>query len=160
MEPAAMTAPWLQADAIAIALAIQASHRRLVGGDLVPPEEDPTTLAVALHEAPRVVLAHDGGEDPRFIYANRRARELWGYAWPEFIGMPSRLSAPPEERSVRSALLARGRADGVAVARDLVRATRAGRRFAIAEVVLWNLDVAGRPGQAATYDDWRFIDPG
>ena len=151
-----MTEPWLSGDAVALARTILAAHRRHTGRDLLPPMADDRALAEALYAAPMVVLAHDGGSDPRFIYANRVAQTLWGYAREEFIGMPSRLSAPPEGRAERDTLLASGRGAGVVVAHDLLRVTRDGRRFVIAEVVLWNLDQDGVRGQAATYDRWRF----
>lgn len=155
-----MTAPWLEPDAIVRAHAIVAAHRRHTGRDLVPPAADPAASAAALYGAPMVVLAHDGDADPRFIYANRAAQQLWGYAWNEFIGLPSRLSAPPDQRAVRADLLAAGRSAGVVTARDLLRVARDGRRFVIAEVVLWNLDQDGMRGQAATYDRWHFLPEG
>ena len=152
-----MTPGWLLPPACALARTIAAAHRRHTGRDLVPLVADGLALAQALYAAPMVVLAHDGAADPCFIYANRTAQDLWGYPWQDFIGMPSRLSAPPDQRTLRAGLLATGRADGVVIARDLVRVTRDGRRFVIAEVVLWNLDQDGERGQAATYDRWHFV---
>lgn len=152
-----MTPAWISPHATALARTIVAAHRRHTGRDLVPPVADAQALAQALYAAPMVVLAHDGAADPCFIYANRTAQELWGYPWEDFIGMPSRLSAPPDQRTLRAGLLASGRAEGVVIARDLIRVTGDGRRFVIAEVVLWNLDQDGERGQAATYDRWRFI---
>ena len=107
------------------------------------------------------MVAHDGGADPRFIYANRAALALWGYPWGVFIGMPSRLSAPAELRAGRERLLDQGRAAGLVSAHDLVRITAGGRRFRIAEVRLWTLcDEAGAAiGQAAAYGDWEW-EPG
>jgi len=152
-----MTAtPWLSSAATALAGAIAAAYRHHTGRDLVAAQ--PAGLAAALYAAPMVVLAHDGGDDPRFIYANQVAQTLWGYQWDAFLGMPSRLSAPPDQRVERAGLLAQGRAAGIVTARDLVRITGDGRRFVIAEVALWNLDVVGVRGQAATYDRWRFLD--
>ena len=152
-----MVTPWLAADVVALAQIIVAAHRRHTGRELITPADDGMRLATALYTAPMVVLAHDGAADPCFIYANRSAQDLWGYPWADFIGLPSRLSAPPDQRALRAGLLAAGRAEGVATARDLLRVTRDGRRFVIAEVVLWNLDQDGVRGQAATYDRWRFV---
>ena len=152
-----MSDPWRTPEACALARTIVAAYRRHTGRDLVAPARDPLVLANALYQAAMVVVAHDGASDPRFVYANRAAQDLWGYPWLGFIGMPSRLSAPPDQRAVRDGLLASGRSEGVVVARDLVRVTRDGRRFAIDEVALWNLDQDGIRGQAATYDRWRFL---
>ena len=152
-----MSEPWRTPAACLVARAIVAAHRRHTGRDLVPPPIEASLLADGLYRAAMVVVAHDGASDPRFVYANRAAQDLWGYPWADFIGMPSRLSAPPDQRAVRDGLLAAGRTDGVVIARDLVRVTRDGRRFVIAEVVLWNLDDDGMRGQAATYSRWRFL---
>ena len=43
--------------------------------------------------APFGLLAHDTSADPRFVYANSTAQGCFGYAWEEFVGLPSRLSA-------------------------------------------------------------------
>ena len=152
-----MTEPWMSADAIAIARSIVAAHRRHTGRDLVHPTDDDRALAQALHAMPAFVLAHDGAADPRYIYANRAAQQLWGYTAAEFIGMPSRLSAPPDQRVRRDGMLATARTAGVIVAPDLLRVTRDGRRFVIAEVTLWNLDQDGVRGQAACGARWRFL---
>ncbi|GDY13205.1 MEKHLA domain-containing protein [Planctomycetota bacterium] len=154
-----MTDPHLGAEAITWAAVIVASHRTVVGHDLikpVPPEEIPD----ALYHFSSIVVAHDAAADPCFVYANAAAQQLWGYPWAQFVGLPSRLSAPPEERGKRGHLLADGQRSGVVIGRDLVRIAADGRRFVVAEVVLWNLvDASGtRIGQAATYDRWRWLE--
>ena len=151
-----MSDPWRTSALCQLASIIVSAHRRHTGRDLVAADADALALADALYATPQVVLAHDGASDPRYLYANRAAQALWGYSWAEFIGMPSRLSAPPEGRQRRDGLLATARATGVIHAPDQVRVTRTGRLFRIAEVVLWNLD--GVPGQAATFDRWSFLD--
>ena len=60
------------------------------------------------------------------------------------------------EREERDRVLAQARTHGFVDGFRCVRITAAGRRFEIANVVLWNL--GGDSGQAATYRDWRFID--
>ena len=151
------TAPHREPAAISWAAMILASHRKFVGIDLVPavPPEGRTDT---LYHLPAIVVAHDATADPCFVYANAAAQALWGYQWSRFVGMPSRLSAPPEERGKRGNLLEDGRRAGVVIGRDLVRVAADGRRFVVAEVVLWNLvDASGtRIGQAATYDRWRW----
>jgi PAS domain S-box-containing protein len=132
-----------------------ASHRRATGRDLVA-DDDPGRL----YDLDAIVVSHRCAEDPCFVYANRAAQRLWGYAWSDFVGMPSRLSAPPEGRGVRQGLLAEGLARGAVVARDLIRITADGRRFKAREVLLWNVidDTQRVVGQAATYADYVFID--
>lgn len=155
-----MHEPWRHPDLVRHAALIASEHRRLVGHDLVPPG-DALAVADALYRLPAIVLAHDAGEDPRFTYGNDAAQRVMGYPWERLVGLPSRLSAPPEGRDVRQRLLDAGRGAGVATARDLLRVTSAGRRFVIEEVTLWNLhDAQGaRVGQAATYARWRWLDP-
>lgn len=81
---------------------ITGSFVRLVGKPLVIAEHGPQWL---YRDAPFAVLAHDGGSDPCFIYANRTAQTCFGYSWSELIGLPSRLSAEAPERAERQRLL-------------------------------------------------------
>jgi len=125
-----------------------ASHVRAVGSPLVA-DADPS----ALYDLDAVVVSHRCDEDPVFVYANRAAQRVWGYDWGEFIGLPSRLSAPPAERAGRGDLLRDGLARGAVRVRDLIRVRKDGRSFRVDEVLLWNVwDDAGLVvGQAATY---------
>ena len=66
--------------------AIADSYRRLVGEPLCAPTE--------LEDLPAVVLCHDDSVDPILVFANRAARDLWEAP---LVGMPSRLTAPPEQ---------------------------------------------------------------
>ena len=116
-------------------------------------------LAQALYEAPYVVLAHDGGSDPRFTYANLTAQRLWELEWEEFIGMPSRYSAEPDLREVRAAMLERVQRDGYIDDYQGIRISKTGKRFELGKTVVWNLsDADGHYcGQAATFSDWTLI---
>ncbi len=126
-----------------------ASYRAVVG-------RDPTTdIGGSLYDAPGVVLMHGTQADPVFCYANRTAQRLWGYAWDEFIRLPSRLSAEPEAREDRERLLARAREKGFIDDYSGIRIAKDGSRFRIADVVLWNVAVDGeRHGQAAVFRRW------
>jgi hypothetical protein len=130
------------------------SYARLVGTPLVPPGRDATWL---YREAPFVVLAHEAGPDPRFIYANNTAQDCFGYSWEEFLALPSRLSAESQDQAERQRLLDQVRRDGFMSGYRGVRIAKSGRRFIIADGVVWELiDKHGtRHGQAATFSSWR-----
>ena len=51
------------------------------------------------------LLAHDGGTDPRFIYANNAAQSCFEYDWAEMTSLRSRFSAGPSDREERQRLL-------------------------------------------------------
>lgn len=104
-------------------------------------------------EAPFCLLAHDGADDPCFIYANAAAQNCFGYSWDEFVGLPSRLSAEAPERGERERLLEAVRGQGFIADYRGVRVTKTGRRFLIEQAVVWELlDEAGkRHGQAAMF---------
>lgn len=132
------------------------SFATLVGRPLVPPGRDAAWL---YGEAPFAVLAHDGGADPCFVYANRTAQACFEYDVDAIVGLPSRLSAEAPEREARQALLDAVARDGFAEGYRGVRVTRSGRRFWIEDGVVWSLR---RPdgsvaGQAATFASWRAV---
>jgi PAS domain-containing protein len=138
--------------ALGIFLRIEQSHRSVVGGALVPIEGDAEARERWLYEqAPFGLLAHDGGADPRFVYANLTALRWFEYAWDDLIGRPSRQSAGPEEQAERDRLLAEAARRGWSDGYRGVRVSRTGRRFRIEDVLMWNLldDAGERCGQAA-----------
>jgi hypothetical protein len=105
------------------------------------------------------VLAHDGGADPRLIYANAAALQLWGRCWREMIGLPSRLTAEPEERQARAQALARARRREALAGYGGIRVDREGRRFRIDNARLWTLrdDQGQDRGQAASFAAWWWL---
>lgn len=130
--------------------AIVASYADTVGGQLISPGS--TGLIEALMNAPFVVLCHDGGLDPRFIYANVSAARLWRMDRQDMIGMPSRLSAPPELRAERSQMLAQAARDGLVRGYTGQRVASDGTRFVIRDAMLWNVKLpGGGVGQAVTF---------
>ncbi len=129
------------------------SHRRLIGSPLgVNLGLPPCSAAWLYAEAPYCVLAHDAGDDPHFTYANCAAQACFGYAWEEFVGLPSRLSAAPLDQNERQRLLDAVAAHGFITDYHGQRVARSGRRFWITATV-WNLvDGGGRKaGQAASF---------
>ncbi len=111
------------------------------------------------YEAPFVLLAHNGEADPRFVYANRQAQQLFERTWDDFVGLPSRLSAEPDAQAARAALLSTVLRSGYCDDYGGVRVASSGRRFRIQGATVWNvLDEDGdRVGQAATFAAWTDI---
>lgn len=143
-------------DEVQIARAILDSHRDRVGVDLVDRSGDDVDDARRLRELQAVVLSHDGGDDPVFVYANDAAAALWRMPVDEIVGMPSRLSAPPEQRLSRATMLADAAATGVLHGYSGERIARDGTRFVIEGATLWTVDgYPHRPGQAVVFRDWH-----
>jgi PAS domain S-box-containing protein len=129
------------------------SYARRLGETLVPDGADAAWL---YGSAPFAVLAHDGGGDPRFVYANKAAQACFGYTREELVGLPSRLSAEAPERAERQRLLDAVARDGFSRGYRGLRIAKDGRRFWIERAVVWQLDRDGvTVGQAATFSDWR-----
>lgn len=161
--PAPAEAPWLQPARLELGRTLLISHQRAFGRPLLAASEAQLSerqAAQALFASPVVVLAHDGGSDPRLIYANRAALGLWSHRWDTLIGQPSRLTAAPERQADRQRMLERARAMGAIEGYTGVRIDRHGRRFLIQRARLWTLiDQAGAVrGQAAAFSDWSRID--
>ena len=133
------------------------SYRRLTGRELLAPELPPLLAARALYYAPCVVLSHDGGEEPRFTYANLTAQILFAMPWRVIVGLPSRYSAEPLVREERQRLLDAVARQGYIDDYRGVRIAATGQRFEIDRATVWNLlGPDGQPvGQAATFAAWR-----
>ena len=136
---------------------IARSFARLTGGALAADTGD---VAQALWDAPLAIVAHGTQTDPLFFFGNRQALALFEMTPQAFITLPSRLSAEPELRSERAALMARVTQDGFINDYSGVRISATGRRFRIQQATVWNLDDAAgtRHGQAAAFSDWTFLD--
>ncbi|MCP9816365.1 MEKHLA domain-containing protein [Synechococcus sp. GreenBA-s] len=171
-------APWLEAPALALAAVILRSHARGFGRPLLTPAiqaaagpggflepqgpRGPENLVLAAQElfaASTVVLAHDGGPDPRLIYANRAALRLWRRPWAAMVGLPSRLTAEPAERAGRAQMLSQAQRQHALGGYTGIRIDSHGRRFQIRGARLWTLwNAAGEPcGQAAAFSDWHWL---
>ncbi len=112
--------------------------------------------------SPHAVLAHDTAQVPRFIYANKAAQTCFEYDWDEMVGLPSHLSAEPQERAERQRLLDQVKAAGHATNYAGIRIAKSGRKFRIEDGVVWQLiDAAGAlHGQAASFRRWRDLPGG
>ena len=135
------------------------SYRHWTGEDLIPGKAPIEILAEQLFNAPFALASHDAGEDPLFTYGNLRALEVFGYSWAEWIGLPSKESAEPQNREERSRLLEDVQQNGFS---DGYRGIRIGTqgRFEIQNAKVWNLlDRGILVGQAASFSNWRFLVP-
>ena len=138
------------------------TFERITGNHLLPKnsgDASSRSLAEQLYELDAVVLSHDGGSDPVFTYANRRAQELFEYDWATFLTLPSRLSAEPDRREDRSTMLHEAAEQGYIANYGGVRISASGRRFEISDAIIWNLETDAETvvGQAAVFDQFVFI---
>jgi PAS domain S-box-containing protein len=139
-------------------LLLSGAFSRLVGQDCIAEAAahagDTAAQARWLYaQAPFCVLAHNTETDPKFIYANRAAQRCFEYDWDEFIGLPSRLSAPAPDRDERQRLLDAVTKDGFIGNYRGLRIAKSGRRFWIENAVVWQLidDNGTLHGQAAMF---------
>jgi hypothetical protein len=153
--------PWLCSPALEISGLILRSYHQAWGRPLLalPASASRRLAAQELFGAATVVAAHDGGEDPRLIYANRAALSLWRRDWATMVGMPSRLTAEPCERAARSIALAEALDQGKFSGYSGIRVDSSGRRFQIRKARLWTLwDSQGQAcGQGACFADWFWL---
>jgi hypothetical protein len=155
-------AAWLTPERLALANAILSSHQCAFGHPLLAgctADRSPRQCAQELFIATAAVLAHDGGADPRLIYANRTALRLWRRDWDSLVGMPSRLTAPTDQRRSRSAALNQAHAEEAISGYGGIRIDSDGRRFQIQGARVWSLrDGAGQAcGQAASFESWWWL---
>ncbi len=131
---------------------LQENYRRLTGEALAADAD-------ALWNAPYAVLAHDRSAPPVFFYANARTLSLFKRSAGEMIGLPSHLSAQPDAREERAAMLARLEADDIVTGYSGVRVASDGTRFRIRDAIIWNLrDASGSlHGQAARIDEVELL---
>ncbi|MGY4492972.1 MEKHLA domain-containing protein [Pseudomonas sp. TE3610] len=108
----------------------------------------PLDLLWVHEEAPYGLLAHDGSDMPRFVYANRQAQRCFDYPLEDFIGMVSELSSPPEQRASRQYYLDRVRRAGYSFNYQGERYSRSGQTFQIYDGEIWELSPPGAPARA------------
>lgn len=153
-----MTSDGIGLPAPHVAACILDSYETRLGTPLVERSGDPEADAHHLMELDAVVLSHDGAADPCFVYANRAAASLWRMPLDELIGMPSRFSAPPEQRQGRSQMLSEAARSGFLRGYEGERVAKDGSRFLIRNATLWTVDgYSTGPGQAVVFTDWEFL---
>jgi PAS domain-containing protein len=111
--------------------------------------------ALTLYSAPFALVSHGTEADPVFNYANLFAQRLFGYAWDEFVQLPSRLSAREPERDERARLLELVTLQGYIEDYCGVRVRRDGTLFRISHATVWKVvDTDGKMcGQAALFSE-------
>jgi hypothetical protein len=131
------------------------SHQRLFQRPLVC-SNGIRLAAQELFVLDQVVLCHDGSEDPRFLYANRAALQLFSRNWEQMVGMPSRLSASANQRLSRREQLELAKRQDKLENYSGVRVNSQGRRFQIRGARIWSLIDQERhySGQAACFSQW------
>ena len=157
---------WLAAPVLERLEALERGHQLAFGHGLLAgdPGRPARLRAQELFAAAEVVLAHDGADPsldpgPRLVYANRAALRLWRRTWAEMVGMPSRLTAEPQQRPARSQALSQALRSGGIRNYSGIRIDSQGRRFQIRGARIWSLiDATGqRCGQAAAFEDWCWL---
>ena len=134
------------------------SYRHWTSEDLIPRTADLETMAERLFNAPFALASHDAAQDPLFNYANLKALEAFGYSWSEWVLLPSRESAEPENREERARLLEEVHQQGYSEGYRGIRIGTRGR-FEIQSAKVWNLLNAegAMVGQAASFPSWRSL---
>lgn len=135
------------------------SYRRWLGEELIPRAGSAEEQALALFEAPFVVVSHGTQADPVLNYGNRTALGLWEMDIPTLTQTPSRYTAEPLHRDERARLLERTTRDGYVDDYRGIRISASKRRFQIEQAIVLNLvDARGDyRGQAATFSHWTFL---
>jgi hypothetical protein len=135
------------------------SYQQFTGRPLLAGRIDSTDLVTALFKAPFALVSHGTGNDPVFNFGNQTALALFELSWPEFIALPSRLSAEPVNQEERQRLLERVAEHGYIDDYSGIRVSSTGRKFMINNAVVWNVvDGSGRyHGQAAAFDNWSYL---
>lgn len=135
------------------------SLRHWTGRELIDPALPLEQQAQRLFEAPFIVASHDASADPVLNYGNQAALQLWEASWPEFVSMPSRLTAEAVTQDERRRLLAEVTARGFIDNYQGIRISAKGRRFMIKQATVWNLlnEADEYCGQAVVFRDWHFL---
>jgi hypothetical protein len=128
---------------------LDAAYQQWTGEGLPGPQAATAERFSWLHQqAPYSLLAHTGGGDPVFIYANHCAQQCFGYSFDEFIALPSRLSASPADRAERQQLLDTVTRQGIAQGYRGLRVDKFGDTFTIYDCEVWQIP---NGGQAALF---------
>ena len=136
------------------------TYKKWMSKDLVSPELSDNEKAIALYNAPFVVVSHGIEADPIFNYANKTAQNLWEVSWEDFIQMPSKKSVEDSLREERERLLKSLNEIGYSHDYKGIRISSTGKRFEIINTCVWNMydENGDYKGQAASFAEWKFIE--
>ena len=106
------------------------------------------------------VLSHGVQEDPIFCYSNVAARNTFGYSEVELYALPSRYSAPEQERNRRQVVMDQKNEDRFWIIASGIRQRKDQSLFEFRDVWLWNVydDDGTRVGQSAVYDRNKIVE--
>ncbi len=136
------------------------SYHRLTGRVLLAASNEHADLLDDLNNSPFALVSHGTESDPVFNYGNQTALDLFAMSWDEFVALPSRYSAEQLSREERARLLNEVQEKGFIDDYSGVRITKDGRRFLIKKATVWNVidELGVCHGQAATFDEWQFLE--
>lgn len=151
--------PWKNIAYQQCAQQLMDSFQHYLSKDLIEPCGNKEQQAKSIYFSSRIVIAHDNKEEPRFIFANRAATDLWEVEHHSFIGMPSKQSAEQEHRKDRARMLNQAKEKGYILNYSGIRVSKQGKRFFIENAIIWNVldNKKNIIGQAATFEDWKYI---
>ncbi len=152
-------APWLTKEILKLIKRVRTSYKKNFGEDLVNLSnslESEITINNIIFNQMHPLLIHNIEDDPKIKYANAAALKLWKLTWDQMIGMPSKLTAPPEERKQRLEHLNKVIKNKPIKEYNGIRIDSKGTRFKINNAKIWTiLDETGKNvGQAATFNSW------
>jgi MEKHLA domain len=85
------------------------------------------------------LLTHRGDDKDTMNYGNAFALALWECGWDDFTGVPSEVTAPPEDRAERAIAMQKVVTDNFVRGYRGRRISRKGRLFTIEDGVIWRL---------------------
>lgn len=135
------------------------SYGKLTGLDLLDSTDRSLSAADALFFAPFALMSHSGMPDPIFNFGNQTALQLFEMDWDTFTILPSRMSAEPENRAERAALLQQVAEKGFIDNYSGIRISSTGKRFRIQRATVWNVTDEKMKviSQAAMFKHWEYI---
>lgn len=116
---------------------IDHSFRQYTGQSL-PTADDQIDRLTWIHEnSSYSLLAHNTDSDPKFIYANSKALDAFGYSFNEITQLQSKFSASEIDRQERALLLQSVKDHGIAMNYSGPRVKKDGSSFNIHHGIVW-----------------------
>ena len=153
---------WLNEETLKLINCIWHSYRYTFNGFLISSHESFESnleLGEILLKWNNPLLAHNKAKEPCLTFVNYAALKLWKRSWKEMIGMPSKLTAPIDEQTLRSNSLTEAINKNGIKNYQGIRIDSEGERFMIKNGLIWTIwnEKGDRMGQAASSDSWRRI---